>query len=177
MRKILILVVIIAVSLSIIFPFSVEAKKKNRGDTQREESLFTEEQQKRLIKAVPPPPLQYSLERENLKKRLTRFNDKNKISYIYLVSHGQVMAFYVVKGKVSSVNSKLTTGEQLVRFYTGGDTHVVESPQLDGSYGTNGDAIFFFTDNDVYVEWSGQYMLADQPLKLSTTPILIREIK
>ena len=150
------------------------------GKTQKYEANFTEMQQDRLIKVVPPPELKYSLERENLKKRLVRFNDANKVSYIYLIDYGKVMGFHTIKGKVSSVNSKLTTGEQLVDDPFGGldsGGRVVESPQLDGSYGTNGDAIFFFTTEDIYVEWNGAYMLCDQPLKMATPPVLVREIK
>jgi hypothetical protein len=48
---------------------------------------------------------------------------------------------------------------------------------IDGSYGSNGDAIFFFTTDDIYVEWRGDYMLADQPLKMTTQPELVRQIK
>jgi len=49
---------------------------------------------------------------------------------------------------------------------------IVDSPQLDGSYGTNGDGIFFFTTEGAYVEWNGEYMVSDFPLKMSTTPAL-----
>ena len=90
------------------------------------------------------------------------------------------MAEYVCKGKVSSVNSKLTTQEQIVddpygRSYDVGGK-VVESPDLDGSYGSNGDAIFFFTTDGAYIEWPGVYHLSDFPLRLTTQPILLREI-
>ena len=152
------------------------------GATQMQEANFTEVQQARLIKATPPPVLTSSLERENLAKRLIRFNDPNKVSYIYLISFGKVMSFYAIKGKVSSVNSKLTTGEQIVddpegNWDSGG--RVVESPQLDGSYGENGDAVFFFTTEDVYVEWNDRYMLVDRPLQMATPPALVyvKEVK
>lgn len=157
--------------------------------TQGKEQLVTEDTQKRLLQAVPVPNnITTSQERKNLVRRLETFNDENKISYIYLVSYGKVMAFYTVKGKVSSASSYLTTSEQLVDANGnqctkededgyGGTCYIVESPDLDGSYGTNGDAIFFFTTEDAYVEWKGEYMVSDQPLKLSTQPELIREIK
>jgi len=157
---------------------------KGQGQTQKTEAKFTEDQQAKLIKACPPPQLTFSLERENLKRRLVRFNDPAKISYIYLVDFGKVMAYYTIKGKVSSVNSKLTTGEQLVEDpftdFQGGavsPARVVESPQLDGSYGTNGNAIFFFTTEDVYVEWAGKYMVCDQPLTLTTPVQLVQSVK
>ncbi len=151
------------------------------SEMQNKDQLATADNFLRLSKIVPSPKLTDTQERRNLVKRLERFNVANKISYIYLVSYGKVMAFYTVKGKVSSVNSMLTCTQQIVDdgqgHYEGrGNTHVVNSPDLDGSYGSNGDAIFFFTTEDVYVEWPGEYLLSDQPLKLITPPELIRQI-
>jgi hypothetical protein len=148
--------------------------------TQQQEQATTENQQAIHLQTMPPPVLKRSQERKNLIERLERFNTDSKVSYIYLVNFGKVMAFYPVKGKVSSVNSLLTTPEQIKSFYhTQGGDHsvVVASPDLDGSYGSNGDAVFFFTTDGTYVEWSGDYMLCDKPLKLSTPPELVLEIK
>jgi len=146
------------------------------------EAKLTETNQARLLKASPPPQLDKSLERENLIRRLDLLNDENKIFYIYLVSYGKVMAEYVAKGKVSSVNSKLTTQEQIIddpfgSYSNGVGGQVVESPDLDGSYGTNGAAVFFFTSDGAYVEWAGEYMISDYPLQLTTPPELVREIE
>lgn len=148
------------------------------GEIQAKDQDVTAETFARLNKAVPPPIVKESVERTNLVERLTRFNVANKISYIYLVSFGKVMAYYPIKGKVSSVNSMLTCTQQLVDDRQGrsngrSNVHVVDSPDLDGSYGSNGDGIFFFTTEGVYVEWNGEYMLVDQPLKLSTPPALV----
>ena len=91
---------------------------------------------------------------------------------------GSVITFFPIKGKVSSVNSMLTTTEQVIRNprgYSEGWVAVVSSPDLDGSYGSNGDAIFFFTTAGVYCEWNGKYFLCDRPLKLTSAPILIYE--
>ena len=151
------------------------------------EAKQTEVIQQKLMKSNPIPDIAKSLERENLGKRLNLLNDQNKIFYVYLVSYGKVMAYYTAQGKVSSVNSKLTTQEQIVKdeecireLYhesEGACYKVVESPDLDGSYGTNGDGIFFFTTEGAYVEWAGEYMVSDYPLKLSTPPALVREIE
>lgn len=146
------------------------------GESTRAEMELTEKNHMRLITAVPPPQLNTSQERKNLVRRLAVFNNESKVSYIYLIDYGKVMGFHTVKGKVSSVNSKLTTGDQIVRSRVGGgDSHflVIESPQLDGSYGENGDAVFFFTTAGTYVEWNGRYMLCDKPLKMSTPPQLV----
>lgn len=159
-----------------------ELQSSPKQDTAIKEQDLTEQNQSRLLKNQPPPKLDWSLERENITKRTNLWNDPNKVSYIYLVSYGKVMAFYSIKGKVSSVNSQITNPEQVIdsnsayNLYNG-NALTIPSPSEDGSYGTNGDAIFFFTTEGTYVEWAGSYMLADQPLKLTTQPELVREIK
>lgn len=158
------------------------AEESGKGETVNIEQKLTEENQQVLLKNQPPVRLSWSLERENINRRTDLWNDSSKISYIYLVSYGKVMAFYTVKGKVSSVNSQVTNPTQILdsssayNLYNG-NVVAIPSPAEDGSYGTNGDAIFFFTTEGVYVEWAGEYMLADQPLKLTTPPALYREVK
>ena len=149
------------------------------GKTTKQEMELTEKNHAGLIKAVPPPRLSTSQERKNLVRRLKTFNSDSKISYVYLIDFGKVMGFYVVKGKISSVNSKLTTGDQIIRTTGAGSwsTSVIESPQLDGSYGTNGDAVFFYTADGTYVEWNGLYMQCDKPLKMATPPQLVIQLK
>jgi len=147
--------------------------------SQREEMELTEKNHQRLRAAVPEPQLQTSLERTQLKKRLERFNQEQKISYIYLISHGRVMAYYAIKGKVSSVNSFLTTPDQVIWAQRGTSTsyspQVVASPDLDGSYGSNGNGVFFFTADDIYVEWNGEFLLSDRPLRMSQEPFMTEE--
>lgn len=157
-------------------------------NTYVQEQNKTEVNQRILDKNQPLPAVTQSLERANLIERLKRFNEPTKISYIYLVSYGKVMAFYTIKGKVSSVDSYLSNPSQLITKMgnpcngtysddSGKDCYQVESPDMDGSYGTNGTGIFFFTTASTYVEWNGEYMLADQPLQLSTAPELTMIVK
>jgi len=146
------------------------------------EQLVTEASQSNFNKNQPPKLLKWSLERENLNARNKRWNDPNKISYIYLLSDmGTCVGYFPIKGKVSSVNSKLTTNQQLIK---GGGNHnygyingVVESPSMDGSYGSNGDAVFFFLTDGTYMEWAGKYLLCDNYVKLSQQPLMTYSIK
>lgn len=113
------------------------------------------------------------MERQNLRRRYETLNDQNQQFHVYLMSHGNVVSYYVAQGKVSSVNSKLTQPQQIVEdsgdHYDGEQNdHVVSSPQLDGSYGTNGDAIFFFTTDGSYVEWNGEYLVSERPMNIQT---------
>jgi len=148
-------------------------------DTTEQELATTERQQEIHLNSTPPPVLKSSQERANLIKRLKTFNTDSKVSYIYLINYGKVMAFYPVKGKVSSVNSLLTQPQQPIwrsQFRDAGGV-TVQSPDLDGSYGSNGDAIFFFTTDGTYVEWNSDYMLCDKPLKMTTPPALVIQVK
>lgn len=133
----------------------------------------------KLVQAVPAPQLKTSLERKNIKKRLEIFSDESKVSYIYLTSFGRVMAFYTVKGKITSGSKRLTSSARLIQCDKGeynGDCEM-ESSELDGTYGSSSPYVFFWTTDGTYVQWNGEYMLADQPLKLTTQPELVREIK
>jgi hypothetical protein len=145
------------------------------NETSKTEQALTERNQKTLLRTQPPVSLNWSLERQQINKRTSLWNDPNKVSYIYLVSFGKVMSFLTIKGKVSSVNSQITNPSQ-VRWRSSGIV-TLPSPAEDGSYGENGDAIFFFTTDGTYVEWAGDYMLADKPLKLSTPPVIVRQTK
>jgi hypothetical protein len=152
----------------------------NTGRSTVEEMEKTEVNQDRLVAAVPPPRLDTSLERKNLVRRLQHLNREGQTSYMYLISYGKVMAFYTVSGKVSSLNSLLTTPEQIVTVNgssAGGyHQHVLPSPDFDGSYGKNDDGVFFFTTEGAYVEWHGDYLWADQPLKITQSPELVLDI-
>lgn len=172
----------VAYILFMIFAFSLlllgcEASGQTPTATSTMKSQYSlmAEQASRLQNSQPAPVVNYSATRAQVSKRIVRWSDPNRISYIYLISYGRVMAFYTVKGSVESKRSYLfpvTTAIDL-----GGSTTyeiaVVDSPDIDGTYGENADSIFFFTTDDVYVEWSGDYMWVDQPLKLSTAPELV----
>ena len=142
-----------------------------------------------VTKAVAVPNLTTSSERKNVAKRAEIFDNEDKISYIYLVSYGKVMSFFTVQGKVSSLRSYMTPTEKLV--FGNGDNcsrnyemsgmyepcYELSAPDIDGTYGENVEGIFFFTTEGAYVEWKGEYMMSDQPLKLTTQPELVREIE
>ena len=150
----------------------------------------TEANQQNLIRTQPPFQMENSLERQNLIERYKYLNDRNNVHHVYLMSHdGKVVSYYTAQGKVSSVNSKLTNDKQLVKVPNakfnkgsgaGGGNGVnwklVESPQMDGSYGENGDAIFFFTTDGHYVEWNGLYVVSEEPKNIQTPVTLTDDV-
>lgn len=190
MKSKLFLVAFAATASVLLASCTAPAPVPEDASSYRKESATLEENQKKLLVATPAPVITESLERANIIKRANLFNNPNKLTYVYLVSYGKIMAFHTAKGKISSVSSYLTPQEKLVNHkgepcerihdYNGGftvDCMPVQAPDIDGSYGTNGDGIFFFTTEGAYVEWKGEYHVSDAPLKLTETPSLIRNVK
>jgi len=145
------------------------------------ENLAVEANQARLIKDIPAPTLQTSLERKNLAERLERINQQNMSGFVYLLSYGRVVASYPIRGKVTSLNAYLMGSEQAVRdpvgTMDGRQSLLMEQPDFDGAYGKNADGVFFFTaDSNAYVEWAGDYLFSDQPLALNQEPLMVRQV-
>jgi hypothetical protein len=180
MKKLLFIPVVLSAVLFLTGCTTVEPRKQA---SYQSDANKVEETQKRVQTSVPIPEIQNSAERKNIAERAKLFDKENVNTYVYLVNYGKVMAFYTAKGKVSSLNSYLTPVDKIVDWegkkcssYSS-FCHVVGAPDIDGAYGENADGIFFFTTENVYVEWKGDYMVSDQPLKLTTPPELVREIK
>jgi hypothetical protein len=84
---------------------------------------------------------------------------------MYIINEGiaDPIGYYQVN-KVSSVNSQLTNTEQAINYGANVGVITLPSPAEDGSYGTNGDAVFGFTPEDIYIEHNMHYIAATVPL-------------
>lgn len=111
-----------------------------------------------------------SLECKNLKERERRNSQPSAIGYVYLYNFdGSVKGYFTIKGKVSSTQSQMGPMDDLVNGCGSSACYeVMEAAGDDGSYGPNEAGIFFFTTEGVMVTYSGEYVLSDGPLKLST---------
>lgn len=148
----------------------------NDNKTAKQEQERTEANQTVLNSKQPAPRVNWSLERDNLIKRAMLMNDRGVTMYMYVFIEGvgTPIGYYIVN-KVSSVNSQLTNPEQVI--YSGSATthysyEVLSSPAEDGSYGTNGDAIFGFTPDGLYMEHNMKYIVATAPLKFKDVPMI-----
>lgn len=142
--------------------------QSNPNKTAKEEQTHIEENQSQLNRVQPSPKIDWSLERDNLIKRFKLMNERAVTFYMYVFIEGVAdpVGYYQVN-KVSSVNSQLTATQQLVRPDFGGDGswQAIESPAEDGSYGSNGDGVFGFTPEDVYIEHNMKYLVSSVPLQ------------
>ncbi len=177
----LVAIVLISTTAAVAMPHiahagSPSASTPDNG-TQNQEQNITEQNQATLDKNQPIPQLTHSLERDNLIKKLNFTNNANQLGYVYLLGlNGSVIASYTVKGKVSSLNSLLTTTSQIQCPGTNNSCITTPSPDLDGSYGNNPNGIFFFTTTGAYVEWSGTYIYSSQPLNIQTPVSLTEQV-
>jgi hypothetical protein len=161
-------------ALMLIITSCTSCDNEKTGNTSAlEEQMKTEANQRDLNAVQPAPKISWSLERDNLIKRFKLQNDRSISFYMYVFVEGvgEPIGYYQVN-KVSSVNSQLTNTEQIVVYSSPNHTdgwgqHVLPSPAEDGSYGTNGDAVFGFTPEDIYIEHNMHYMVSTVPLSFS----------
>lgn len=125
-----------------------------------------------------PTDIDYSLERYNLIKRAYWVNGQREkantlpcevekpLGYIVLFTEsGAIVGSFVVDGKVSSLNSYLTPDSEYYELVDGSTSSHYNDwlADVDGSYGTNDNGIFFFTTDGKYIEWTGTYLYSDIP--------------
>jgi hypothetical protein len=111
-----------------------------------------------------------SLEKTNLAEKRKREEVADAIRYVYLMNFGQIVGYYVTKGKVSSSGSQATPVDSV--FWTCRDSHgcqpvVADGPQDDGSYGVGDPGIFFFLADGTMVVTSLDYVQSDRPLPVN----------
>ena len=123
-----------------------------------------------------PTDIEYSLERYNLIRRAYWVNGQREkamslpcavqrpLGYIVLMSGNTVVGRFEVDGKVSSLNSYLTPDSDYYEYNGGSGTYTNNwLADVDGTYGTNDNGIFFFTTDGKYIEWTGTYLYSDIP--------------
>lgn len=179
MKTIKITALIISLSIFALGNSECGNKQVEGNKTAFEEQTRTETNQQHLNEIQPAPRLQWSLERDNLIKRFKLMNDRSVFMYMYIFNYGiaEPIGYYQVN-KVSSVNSQLTNTEQIVDAGGSGGYHytVLPSPAEDGSYGTNGNGVFGFTPEDIYIEHNMQYIVSTAPLSFEKQPRKLADI-
>lgn len=144
---------------------------KQRQEIQKQSSDTFDKQ--RAAVPFPGAELVESLERRNLAERLKRFNQPNKIGYVYYVPFGNVLGYWTIEGKVSSTQSQMNPADELTDDLSDCsgcfESQVLESAGDDGSFGPNEAGVFFFTTNGTMVQVpEDDYFYSDQPITLGS---------
>lgn len=116
-----------------------------------------------------------TLEKSNLEEKRKREENPNAVGYVYLINFGQVLGYYVSRGKISSNGSQATPEQDIhwtCRTNYGCQPVVVDGPQDDGSYGGHDPGIFFFLSDGTKVVTSLDYVHTDRPIPALNVPLL-----
>lgn len=156
-----------------------------------------------LVENQPTPTdINYSLERYNLIRRTYWVNGQREkantliceiekpLGYIALfLDNGACVGKFVVDGKITSLNSYLTPDSEYYEKNTSYSSDINISnrrvdrysnkwlPDVDGSYGSNDNGIFFFTPDGKYIEWTGTYLYSDIPFEVKETVVTYKEAR
>lgn len=141
-----------------------------------------------------PSDIEYSLERYNLIRRAYWVNGQREkamslpceiadipLGYVVLFTdNGGVVGRFCVQGKVSSLNSYLTPDSEAYEVVGYNDNPNSNRDNkwladVDGSYGSNDNGIFFFTPDGKYIEWNGGYLYSDIPFIVNNPVVTYEE--
>lgn len=185
------LIVLIVTIMALAMALCLVGCDETAADGIKEDTKSTLQTGSTLASNQPTPTdIDYSLERYNLIRRAYWVNGQREkalsvpcavtkpLGYIVLITEsGAVLGNFVVDGKVSSLNSYLTPDSEYYeqKYGSNGYSYVNEwLPDVDGSYGSNDNGIFFFTPDGKYIEWTGTYLYSDIPFAIDD-PILKTE--
>lgn len=114
---------------------------------------------------------------ENIKRRLELTSNPGQIGFVLLMNEmGQPVAYMSVRGKVTSGSKRLTSPEVERRGDYCGESycsHIYIAPSDEGTYGTSGEYVYFWTNEGQYVQWNGKYLYSDKPLRTSVPPLVL----
>lgn len=155
-------IVLIIAMAAMLFAGGETDRTKNRRITT--EAMTDSESQ--ALRVVPIPEVSYFNERKTIAEWSKRWDKPSVVTYVYLISYGNILGYYVCNGKPASIQSYLVP-EMTRAEYGGYDKEVMD---IDGTYGTLNYGIRFFTAEGTAVEWGGMgatYLYSDAPLPIN----------
>lgn len=145
--------------------------------TDTQTKAIAQETKANAMSQIPIPQLSYFTERKTIAAWYIRWDKPSVITYVYLVSYGNVLGYYVCNGKPASTGSVLNP-EYVQEYYSNGGVVEKQQQDLDGTYGSNNPGIRFFTAEGTAVEWAGSgasYIYSDAPLPLNVPKLNIKK--
>lgn len=112
---------------------------------------------------------------DNIKRRLQLTSDPALMGYIVLFNDmGQPILYTTVKGKVTSGSKRLTAPVQAWNVDKGefSGTELDAAPSDEGTWGSSNPYIFFWSTSGQYIQWSGNYLYSDKPMRLDQTAVV-----
>ncbi len=109
---------------------------------------------------------------DNIKKRLELTSNPGAVGFVLLMNEaGQPIMYTAVKGKITSGSKRLTEPDRVDGHASG--ENIRASASDEGTYGSSNPYIFFWTTNGQYIQWSGNYLYSDKPIRVKIEPLVI----
>jgi hypothetical protein len=140
---ILMIMVILLISLTV---GACDYEESSTTKNQR----FNERIAQNAIDSVAVPVPQNYLERENVAAWFRNWDEPGKICYLYIFTQTGCIGYFVTDGKPISNRSYLTPEEA---YYMNGA--VLQTPSLDGTYGSDNEGIRFKDAKGKWYEFGG----------------------
>lgn len=183
MKRFLVFIAVLFLGTSCLFADSF--LKLLAGPTQSEASVKQEQAQKEnltsAVTAYPTPRVNNFVERKTISEWVKRWDKPSVVTYCYVFIGSAPIGYFVTNGKPASTQSYLIPETIMENGHDLGEhlgEALVESPDLDGCYGSNNAGYRFFLANGTAVECSGamvSMIYSDAPLNLKCS--LIESIK
>lgn len=111
---------------------------------------------------------------DNIKKRLELTANPGLLGFAVLLNEmGQPVMYTGVKGKITSGGKRLTEPDRYTSQGTNG--FIRQGASDEGTFGSSGEYIFFWTPAGQYVQWNGKYLYSDKPFRLSVEPLVVAQ--
>lgn len=108
---------------------------------------------------------------DNIKKRLELTANPGLLGFVVLLNEtGQPVMYTGVKGKITSGSKRLTEPARVVGIDS---KAVLPTASDEGTYGSSGEYVFFWTPAGQYIQWNGKYLYSDKPFRLSSEPLVL----
>lgn len=146
----------------------------------RSDMAQQQEMQQQARATVPIPDVSYFQEKRTIAKWAERWDKPSIPCFVYLISFGRIIGYYVTDGKPASTRSYLFPEQNIqhdVDLGEGWGDMLVQAPDIDGTYGENNPGIRFFTAEGTAVEWAGEgasYIYSDTPLPIDVPRLNVK---
>lgn len=109
---------------------------------------------------------------ENIKRRLELTSKPGLLGYVVLLNEmGQPVLYTTTHGKPTSGSKRLTEPDRMDCHANGCLNRAASSDE--GTFGSSGEYIFFWTSSGQYIQWNGKYLYSNQPFRLTIQPLVV----